>query len=308
MRSIAGSTGIRSRPDDPSAEAWAALLRAILCRRGAEQMRADADEAVRRFAAESFVTPAPALLQGIARILCGDLDGGDVSLEDAVSVGEEADAPEDLAIALCERSLVAMARSQWDRAEVLAERARTVLRQAGIEESYVDTPGLRGASPRSHAPGRCPGGAPGTRQCPAPAAFADLRPSPLRRPGPDRAGSRPPRARRPGRCQDAHAGGRRPAQAPARPRNPRRAGRGAPGPALQGTRFKRPRSVGADRCRAAPAAAAVHPPVVPRDRRGDVPVPLTRSSRRRMSIYRKLGASSRSQAVTRSRELGLLEG
>jgi DNA-binding CsgD family transcriptional regulator len=27
-----------------------------------------------------------------------------------------------------------------------------------------------------------------------------------------------------------------------------------------------------------------------------------------MSIYRKLGASSRSQAVTHSRELGLLEG
>ena len=100
-------------------------------------MRADADEAVRRFAAESFLTPAPALMQGIARILCGDLDGGDLSLEDAVSVGEQADAPDDLAIALCERSLVAMARSQWDRAEVLAERARTVLRQAGIEESYA---------------------------------------------------------------------------------------------------------------------------------------------------------------------------
>ena len=68
--------GDPARPDDPSAEAWAALLRAILCRRGAEQMRADADEAVRRFAAGSFVTPAPALLQGIARILCGDPDGG----------------------------------------------------------------------------------------------------------------------------------------------------------------------------------------------------------------------------------------
>ena len=129
--------GDPARPGDPTAEAWAALLRAILCRRGAEQMRADADEAVRRFAAGSFVTPAPALLQGIARILCGDLDGGDLSLEDAVSLGEEAGAPEDLALALCERSLVAMARNQWDRAEILAERARAALRRARIEESYA---------------------------------------------------------------------------------------------------------------------------------------------------------------------------
>ena len=125
------------RPDNASVEAWAALLRAILCRRGIEQMRADADEAARGFTAGSFVTPAPALLQGIARILGGDLDGGDLSLEDAVSIGEEAGAPDDLAVALCERSLVAVARDQWDRAEVLAGRARTVLRQAGIEESYA---------------------------------------------------------------------------------------------------------------------------------------------------------------------------
>ena len=100
-------------------------------------MRADADEAVRGFAAGSFVTPTPALLQGIARILCGDLDGGDLSLEDAVSVGEQVGSPEDVAVALCERSLVAMARSQWDRAGVLAGQASTVLCQAGIEDSYA---------------------------------------------------------------------------------------------------------------------------------------------------------------------------
>ena len=129
--------GDPARPDDPSTEAWAALLRTLLCRRGVKQMLADADEAVRRFAAESFVTPAPALLRGIARVLCGDLDGGDLSLEDAVNVGEVTGAPDDLALALCERSLVAMARSQWDQAEVLAERARTVLRRAGIEENYA---------------------------------------------------------------------------------------------------------------------------------------------------------------------------
>src|ERR1035441_6013233 len=46
-----------------------------------------------------------------------------------------------------------------------------------------NAPGQRGAGPHRHAPGRCPGGAPGTRQCSAAAAFADLRAALLRRSG-----------------------------------------------------------------------------------------------------------------------------
>ncbi|HXZ72279.1 MAG TPA: hypothetical protein VEH31_15610, partial [Streptosporangiaceae bacterium] len=76
------------RPDDPVAEAWAVQTRAIMCRHGIEQMRADADEAARRFAAQNMVAPVAALYQGIARILCGDLDGGDSYLEDAVGPAE----------------------------------------------------------------------------------------------------------------------------------------------------------------------------------------------------------------------------
>jgi LuxR family maltose regulon positive regulatory protein len=129
--------GQASRPEDPATEAWAALVRAILCRRGVTQMRADADEAEARFAAGSFLTPAPALVQGIARVLCGDLDGGDASLADAVSIAEEAGASDDLLIALCERSLLAMARSEWDRAEVFTGHAHSVLRQVRGEESYM---------------------------------------------------------------------------------------------------------------------------------------------------------------------------
>ncbi len=143
--------GDPARPGDPSAEAWAALLRAVLCRRGAEQMRADADEAVRRFAAGSFVTPTPALMQGTARVLCGDLDGGDASLEDALGVGEERGAPEDFATALCERSLVTMTGGEWGRAEVLAERARAVW---GRDRGELrDAPCQRGTRPHGHAPG-----------------------------------------------------------------------------------------------------------------------------------------------------------
>src|ERR1700691_2299800 len=83
--------GDPARPDDPATEAMAALLRAGLCRGGVEQMRADA--AARRFAGAGGVQPSSAVLmkasaalyQGIARFLCGDLEGGDAYLEDAVS-------------------------------------------------------------------------------------------------------------------------------------------------------------------------------------------------------------------------------
>ena len=126
-----------ARPCDPAAEAWAAVLRASLCRRGVEQMRADADEAVRRCAEEGLMVPAAGLLQGIARILCGDWDGGDASLETAVSGLEEVGATENLAFALGERSLVAMARGEWSRAGALAAQAGSVLRRAGIEDSHA---------------------------------------------------------------------------------------------------------------------------------------------------------------------------
>ncbi len=122
-----------ARPDDPAAEAWAAVLRAILCRHGIGQMRADADEAAQKLAAADIVAAIAALCQGIARILSGDLDGGDAYLEDAVGVAAEVGAHETLAEALSERSLLAMARGDWSRAEVLAGQAATALRQVGME-------------------------------------------------------------------------------------------------------------------------------------------------------------------------------
>ena len=126
-----------SGPDDPAAEAWAALLRAVLCRHGVKQMRADADEAARLFAAESVWEPAAALMQGVARMLSGDLDGGDACLKNAASVTEATGAPGVVAVALCERSLVAMARSEWSKAQVFAGRARTVVRRAGKQDYYA---------------------------------------------------------------------------------------------------------------------------------------------------------------------------
>jgi len=122
--------------DDPYTEGWAALLRANQCRHGVEQMRADADEAARKLAAANFVMSATMLLQGIARVLCGDPDGGDAFLQDAISIGEIT-ASDVVTDALCERSLIAIARNQWDRAEALAAEAAAMLRRGGIEDSHA---------------------------------------------------------------------------------------------------------------------------------------------------------------------------
>jgi LuxR family transcriptional regulator, maltose regulon positive regulatory protein len=122
-----------TQPGDRYAAAWAVLLQALLCRRGVEQMRADADEAARRFAEEHIVESAPALLQGLARVMSGDLEGGDAFFQAVLSVGEEGNIPETVAVALGERSLLAMARGEWSRAEILAEQAGAILRKAKFE-------------------------------------------------------------------------------------------------------------------------------------------------------------------------------
>ncbi len=130
-------------PADPVAEAWAAVLRAIMCRRGVRQMRADADEAAQRLAAAGIIAPVAALCQGIAQVLSGDPEDAETFFEEAISCGAEASAPDVLAITYCERALLAMARREWDQADALAGQARAVLRSAGIEDALACAVGAR---------------------------------------------------------------------------------------------------------------------------------------------------------------------
>jgi LuxR family transcriptional regulator, maltose regulon positive regulatory protein len=126
-----------ARPGDPFTEAVAAASRALLCRYGVGQMRADADEAARKLAAAGVVRPLAQTLQGLACVLSGDLDSGDAFFEEAIRVGQDVGVPDTLARTLAERALVAMARNRWDQAEILAGQARGILRRAGIEDALV---------------------------------------------------------------------------------------------------------------------------------------------------------------------------
>ena len=129
--------GSTARPDDPAVGAWAAAVQAFMCRRGVTQMLADADEAAHTFPAAGILSAAPALMQGIARTVSGDLDGCDTVLAKAVGLGEETATYDIAAEALAERSLAAIARADWAQAEDLASQARTTLRRGRAEDTCL---------------------------------------------------------------------------------------------------------------------------------------------------------------------------
>jgi LuxR family transcriptional regulator, maltose regulon positive regulatory protein len=72
----------------------------------------------------------------LAPALSGDLDGGETSL-DMISTREQAAVHEMLVVTLCEQALMAMTHNRWSQAEALAEEARTVFRRAGVQTSYA---------------------------------------------------------------------------------------------------------------------------------------------------------------------------
>jgi LuxR family maltose regulon positive regulatory protein len=127
---------------DPAADAWAAVLRALMCRHGIERMRTDADEAARRLTTAGIVAPVAPVLQGLARLLSGDLDGADRFFEEGAGIGEIGALDTRTAL-LCERCLVAMAREQWDAAESFAAEARAVLLRAEAEDPFVSAVAAR---------------------------------------------------------------------------------------------------------------------------------------------------------------------
>lgn len=78
-----------SLPDgSPTIEPWLALMRALLCRDRAEQMRADAELAASTMAAGSFWLTAATLYPGLAYLMAGDPGRADVLFQDAAASGQ----------------------------------------------------------------------------------------------------------------------------------------------------------------------------------------------------------------------------
>jgi LuxR family maltose regulon positive regulatory protein len=129
----------RTPPDGSTMESYLAMLRGLLCRNGLARMRADAQIAVAGLSPASPWRTTALLLEGVADLLDGRPDQADPILAHAVELGRRTGALPAAATALAERCLVAMGRQDWAQAETLAEQALGML-QSGRRNSYFMSP------------------------------------------------------------------------------------------------------------------------------------------------------------------------
>jgi LuxR family transcriptional regulator, maltose regulon positive regulatory protein len=120
-------------PDGSSIEGWRALLRAKLCRHGVTQMRTDAELALQLIPVGSLWRAPAQLLAGISHLLAGDLDVADDLLAEAVEVAKDTGATVAATVALAERAILAIGRQDWRDAEIQVEQARSVVNLAHLE-------------------------------------------------------------------------------------------------------------------------------------------------------------------------------
>jgi len=134
-RAAERGAAVASLPDgSPSIQPWLAVLRALLCRDGAAQMRADAELAVATMGAGSFWRTAATVYLGLAHLMAGDPDEADVLFADAIAEGQAVGVTVGPCVALAERSLLAIADGEWDSAERYLGQARTLARDANLED------------------------------------------------------------------------------------------------------------------------------------------------------------------------------
>jgi LuxR family maltose regulon positive regulatory protein len=113
----------------------AALVRASLCRAGVARMADDAEMAVSLLPADSTWSPTARILLGVALALEGRRRSADIELATATELASAAgSSPTHTAIGLVFRASLALERGDWTSAETLARQARTAVLDGDVAE------------------------------------------------------------------------------------------------------------------------------------------------------------------------------
>ena len=137
---VARSSPDATMPDGSPAGAWAALVRALLCRDGPARMLEDAETARADLALASLWRPAALLLVAEARLLVGDADGADELLGDVTREAAEENAVYAGTIAHAQRALLALERGDLLAAESEVAHGRRYVDDgalAGVETTIL---------------------------------------------------------------------------------------------------------------------------------------------------------------------------
>jgi LuxR family maltose regulon positive regulatory protein len=127
----------RTPPDGSTMESYLAMLRGLLCRNGLPKMRADAQIALAGLSPASPWRTTALLLEGVANLLDGRPDQADPILAQAVELGRRTGILPAASIALAERCLVASGRQDWAQAETLADQALVMLQTGRLNDYFI---------------------------------------------------------------------------------------------------------------------------------------------------------------------------
>ena len=119
-----------------SIEPWLAVVRGAHCLDGPEKMQADAELALRELGPASAWRPSALVLHGAAHLLLGEDDVADAAMAEAAEEAESIGVAPSRIVALSERSLLAAARGDEARSAELALEARALVQEHGLE-GYV---------------------------------------------------------------------------------------------------------------------------------------------------------------------------
>jgi LuxR family transcriptional regulator, maltose regulon positive regulatory protein len=114
--------------------ALAAQLRVVMCQRGMECMGDDARLALELTPHGSPLRCMTLLFSGMASLLAGDDGAADADLADAAEIGPRTGASDSVDVALAERSILAIARGDWTAAEKLTQQARVFVREHRLDD------------------------------------------------------------------------------------------------------------------------------------------------------------------------------
>jgi LuxR family maltose regulon positive regulatory protein len=119
---------------------WRTSARGLMCRDGVERMRSDLDDAARHVpgagSADDTEYPTRLFLSGVASLLLDDRDTAETRFTDATELTDEAARAPLSSIAMAYRAVLALGRGDWSGADTLVERALSVARR-GHTASHI---------------------------------------------------------------------------------------------------------------------------------------------------------------------------